>query len=351
MQPDDLLRARAKEGLEAARRARVAKDDTARVQALTSAWEAARELADGSLVATTSWRLAKARYDLGLVDTTLDALAPLLEHSIEERGLWGVKQRVGPFDHYEAGLRALEPLTRRHWDHHGYGPTLLDPLWEAWFAAQEARGHAFTAAWGRIVRAWSAATTGQLDTVRAVVLSTAQHRPEAFAHDPHAHPRAATAHDSAGWLQVDAARMLLRAATWAASERVAWEAQELLMDAVEDVRLDHRSDPWLLDAMLHAAERFGGWTIEPADVQAYRRLAPHLPSAHRARAAAWLGRHDGGPAAGPAVDAARACAANFVGPEWTVASWLDAHRAGQEGALDHARAEAARTGVVMAGLD
>ncbi|MCB9680959.1 MAG: hypothetical protein H6733_05755 [Alphaproteobacteria bacterium] len=354
---DDVVEERIKQALEDARRAREAGDADARLRHLSGALDDALGLADPAVVANVAWRLAKARFDHGQHATTLDALEPLLATTWRERNLWGVREVVGPFDHYPKGLAALPALTRRVWDHEGYRHAALPPLWEAWIAAWQARGDAFSAAWGQVTFAWQQAATGAVDAVRDVTHRIGRLGPKDFADAPTHHPRADTAEGSAAWLQLDAARTLLRAATWAGRERVAWEASELLEDAAEDVALDRRADFWFLDALLQAAARFG-WS-DPvtrygdalaafADADPASRRHPPLAEAHRARARAWRAAIDGrSEACALFADAARALHADHAGPEWVVQAWLDA--AGQPGAppdaLSRARAEAARTGV------
>lgn len=338
MREDD-LRARVQFGFEAARAARERSDTTARLAALDDAHAAALALRDVSLLSTAAWRLAKARYDGGLNDQLIEPLAPLVSERWRARSLWGTREVVGPFDHYEQGLAALAPLSRRHHDHVGYGGDVLPALWDAWVAVRERREEPVLVAWGQVQRAWWMACTGRLDSLFELVHRYTVLPPSAFAHDRHRHARAPDPPGSLPWVQLDLARTLLHAATWAGVDKLAAEALDHLEDAAEDAELDRHGDFWFLDAILRASERFG-WGSEPTYASAYAHLTAQgdVPEVHRLRGAALLARARGG-GRDETVTAALACARVHAGPEWVVEAWREA------GELDKARETAARFGV------
>jgi hypothetical protein len=354
---EDHLRERITSALHEAKDARVRHDQGARETWLEQAWADARTLGDASLLSATCWRLAKARYDRGAAEGLIEALAPMVQPDIHEIGEWGVKQAVGPFDHYEPGLRALAPLCRRHWDHLGYASEVVDKLWLAYSEAQRKREDPFLAAWGDVQRSWQLACAGRSDELAAMVATYARLSPGRFGTGPHRHPRAEDVPTSIYWVQLDLARTLLHAATWAHDERRTWEAMELVEDAAEDCGLDRHTDFWFLDTMLHAAGRFGRAEVVERYLPAYRNVlegsSPELPAVHRLRGQAWLAflarqRSTAQERAIQALDQARH---HRAGPEWVVECALlaaIASDAGQSIALRAvAREEAARTSVVM----
>ncbi|MCB9665497.1 MAG: hypothetical protein H6732_15400 [Alphaproteobacteria bacterium] len=341
---DDVLRDEVRALLEGARHARADGDDDGRCRVLEEAVAGAVRLGEPALLQAACWRLAKARHDQGRHDALLDALAPLLA-PLHERSVWGTRRTVGPFDHYAAGLDALVPVVRAHQDALGYRDPRVEQLWTAWEAAQEERPDAVLRAWGRTQRAWAWACTGQLAPLTELVQRHARLHPRDLDGARSRHPRARGAEDSLGWIQLDGARTLLRAATWAGDEALAWQAQELLEDAAEEVGLDRHADGFWLDALLRAAERFGWEVPRTAYGPAYAALAASggLPGAHALRAAAWLARDRGEDGVPLAAAAAEALAAARAGPEWVVEAW---HEAGRP---DEARRVAEVHGVAWSG--
>lgn len=357
---EEQLRAQITAALHDAKDARVRQDLGAREAALVQAREGAARLGDAALLGVACWRLAKLRYDAGEAEGLIDALAPLVQLKVEERGVWGVKQQVGPFDHYEAGLRALPAIARRHWDHLGYAHPIVEQLWLAYSEAQRQRQDPFLAAWGDVQRSWQLACTGRLDELVALTLTYARLTPARFGPGPHRHPRADDAASSVHWVQVDLARTLLCAATWLHDEPRAWEAMELLEDAAEDAGLERSVDFWFLDAVLRSAGRFARTEIVERYLPAYEAVLASEPielaPAHRARGQAWLAflrrqRATAQEHASLALDLTRH---HRAGPEWVVeTALLGAIAAPPERAVALravAREEALRTGVVMCDL-
>jgi hypothetical protein len=353
---EHVLRERIKHALHAAKDARVAGDTHARHEALERAWTDACALNDAVLLATACWRLAKARHDTDPAAGLIDALTPLVSQQVEERGVWGIKHDVGPFDHYEAGLRALPLLTRQHWDHHGYGSDIVDRMWRAYIAKQHEREELYLMSWGQVQLCWQLACSGKLDDLSDIVLAFARLSPERFTQGGHQHPRANDIPSSVYWVQLDLSRALLRGATWAHQERRAWEAMELMEDAAEDVGLNRHQDFWFLDAILRSAGRFGDERTVKRYLEPYAALIDagnDIADVHLERGKAWIAflqrkqatteRH-----ASQALDLARH---HHAGPEWVVESALLAavasppHRAVALRAV--ARDEAARTAVSM----
>jgi hypothetical protein len=340
---EDRLRDAALRGLDDAKKHREAGDEPARLAALEAAVTAASALADGPLLAASCWRLAKARFDGGDDTRLLEALRPLLAHDVEERSVWGIKQKVGPFDHYVAGLRALPAISRRHWDAVGYADGALGDFWRHYIAWYEEREDPFLAAWGHVHLAWEAACRGELDDVRAMALKYARLSPNGFGQGEHRHPRAVDGPTSVWWVQMDLHRTWLRVATWTGAERSAWEARELLEDAAEDAELDRTTDFWFLDAVQQAAHRFGWTDVPEAQRAAYAAHLPTLPEFHRARADAHLARV-GGADPLPALTRAWSLAPTLPGPEWIVDVARQAAEVEPSWAERGAQ-EAARTGV------
>lgn len=361
MQQDQALREIARIGLEGARDARRRDDLPLAVAQLEAALAAAIELGDASLLATVCWRLAKARYDADDTAHMVASLAPLMGGELEERGVWGVKRTVGPFDLYAPSLRALEPLARRHWDTEGYGLPLLAELWGAWSEAQAAAGEPFLAAWGDVQRAWQWACSGHREALEATVQRVVRLSPDHFQAGTHRHPAAPDGPASAPWLELDVARTALRSATWGGRERDALDAMDIMEDAAETAELRREADPWFLDAAVHAADRFGWDAVAERYIAAWAERITHtdVPATHQQLASGLLARR-----AGRQPDAAHAYlrAADLAreqrrGPEWVVSAHLGAARslaadapAAAEAQRELARCEARRTAVFMEGL-
>ena len=346
----DTLKTEAKNHLAAAKLARADGDDEGRLLALVKAREAAVASEDGDLVATTCWRLSKARYDLGHNALLFESLGPLIAQDYSVRNAFGVPQQQSIFDLHEPGLRALEPLTRRYWDHVGYLDERIEPLWTAWIAAQEAREEPSLAAWGAVQLSWHHAVTGRVDAVFDTMMQFAKASPKRFRQGSHRHARAADPEASLAWVQLDLARTALRAATWACAERRAWQAAEFLEDAAEDTGLDRTRDPWWLDAMCRAAERFQWKDQPPTYGAAYAALGQdaRLPLTHQLRVASWQARAGGQSevASQTALEAARTALAEHAGFEWAVESL---HEAGSPEAFSEAATLKERTGVQVRG--
>lgn len=310
---DDARREAIQHAFAQAKAAREAKDAAAREASLVAAQEHAIALRDPGFLATACFRLAKARFDDGEGDV-IEALAPLVASRLHERSMWGTRVDVNPFDRYEAGLRALEPLTRRHWDHRGYAARreTVDALWAHWRAAWEAREDRFLVAWGDVVAAWAHAARGEVEALRALVMRHARHRPAAFAGSRHRHAEDTDGTRSVLLVQRDLARTWLRGATWAGDAQAAWQARELLEDALADLDQPRHASPWDLEALVDALDTFEGGADE-ADRRMLGRLAEGLPEAHRLRMQA---------TATGAVDgyrrSAEAALASLAGPEWAV---------------------------------
>lgn len=336
------LRVRAQEALREAREARERGDESARLRALEQAREAADPVQDDpTLFAAACWRLARARYDNGLHEHLLEAVAPLLDTHRRVRGTFGVRRVVGPFDAYEPALRAVGPLARAVADHHGYHDPTLRALWTALSEWAEREQDGYLRWWSVVERAWVDAVTGRIDEVRAVSHQVSALRPSAGL-SQHRHTRASRPEQSVPWLQVDMARTRLRAEVWAGDRRGALDSVEEILDACAGVDLAPHHDPWVLDALRHAHLAYDLPRVPDAWRRGWDALPemPELPEPHRLRV--------GARTAADHARAARELHRRRAGPEWVVEAWLQAAEATSDDPspwLEQATQEARRAGV------
>lgn len=290
--------------------------------------EAAREAlelpSDHPLRQVTAWRLAKAEYDHGTPQAMIEALRPILDQD-------------DPFEHYRAGLRAADPVTRHYWDHVGYGEPLILELWEAASRAWRRDGDPYLAAVGDLQRAWQFACRGEREALRDLVQHYGNLTPDTFGEGPHRHPRAPDAPTSVFHVQLDLARTALWSACWTRDDRLAWEAGELAEDAAEGAGLERLEEVWYLDPVLRASITFGD-TVAP-DTQAawlgqLSRLSEPRRTVHLGLAHGLLARRAGEQTAKQHfLDAAHAAGQATIGPEWLADALAEAWRTDPEESL------------------
>ncbi len=303
-----------------ARQARGSGDLSACAEALERAGLTALELADDHpLRQVVAWRRSKVAFDR---DAPLQAL-----HAIEE-----VLAGPDPFAHYPNGLNAAEPLAAAVWDAHGYGFDAIDRLWRAYSATHRQRGDPFLAAMGDVQRGWQLACSGQLSALSKLLDAYGALTPKSFGDGPHRHARAEDAPTSVFWIQMDLARITLRAATWSRDRSLAHDALEVYEDALSEAGETRLSVYWFVECAGRAALAFG-WSDLSDVVDAWWRTAPALdhPRAplHQALALA-AAHHDTGQhsaAIDAYADAVHQAHRLHAGPEWEVDARLWGHEA------------------------
>ncbi len=301
-----------------ARRARAEDDLGAARHALAEAVACADRLGDLSWVSITRWRSAKAAFDQEDPAGALTAIEPLLQ--LDE-----------PFADYAGGLKAVGPMTRLAWDQLGYGDRRPERLWQAWTAHHRRIGDPFLAAMGEVHAAWPLACRGELDALSALLERWAAVTPRRFGSGPHRHAEAPDTPASVFWVQRDVARTVLRGATWAGADRLAWLAWEALEDAMEDTGGDRTADYWFLESVARAGLRFG-WedalSYLPPWEEAAARLEHPRADLHRALTAGELSRHRGDPDTAREHFLAAVLAVGDSGPEWLADALREAARCG-----------------------
>ncbi|MEM6928422.1 MAG: hypothetical protein AAF602_15920 [Myxococcota bacterium] len=182
----------------------------------------------------TRWRLAKAHHDQQRPSDALTALDPLVEAG-------------DPFAGYPQGLDAVGALAVEAWHRLGYAERRVDRLFVAAEAVHEASGDRVRSTQSRLQRLWASACRGDRNIVHDELQSFVEFDPGAFEAGPSRHPRAPDAAGSVAWLQLDAARTALRAATWARDPELADLAEDAFEDAATDADLDREAEIWFLE--------------------------------------------------------------------------------------------------------
>lgn len=318
-----------------AREARRAGASTAVLAHLDHALALARREGDLAGQQVAGWRRAKAIYDHGEAEALPDALDPLL--ALDDL-----------FSHYPQGLSAAQPITRRIWDHLGYGDERVLRLWEAYSAHHRRLGDPWLASQGDVQRAWHLACRGELAQVVAVSEHYQGLSPARFGRGPTKHPEAEDTTLSLFWVQADLARVALRAATWAGEARAATDAEELLLDALATAGRPMEKDPWVVDALCRAADRFERVT---APWRAWKTHLSRWETDHVALAALGQGvlhrrAGDGAAAVRDFERAASLAQAHHAGFEWVADALQQAQRVDPSPERDaRLRALRTRTGV------
>lgn len=229
--------ARVEEALTRARTARSQADLTAATAALVHAVGLADPLGtDHPLMVKARWRLAKVHHDQGAPDAALTALGPLFE-----------PDDADPFLGYPQGRDAVGPLATLAWHRLGYADPRIDRLWQRVQAAFDEAGDPVRATQARLQRLWSTACRGARGPLTSELDAFATLDVRRFAEGPSRHPRAPDAIGSVPWLQLDAARTALRAATWSRDPDLADRAEDLFEDAATDADLDRSVEIWFLE--------------------------------------------------------------------------------------------------------
>lgn len=261
------------------------------------------------LHAILAWRRAKLALDLGDAEASLACLAPLLEDPAD------------PFAHYPQGLNAATPLASAAWDQLGYGHPTLRSLWARCSTAWRLRGDRYQEHAVQIQLAWDQACAGDLDRLADALDTFDALLPSELADGPTRHPRAPDAAGSVPYLQLDLARTVLRAGTWARQGWLLDRAEDLLEEAAEELDLQRTRAYWFLEPIALARLRLGR-SDPDGYVTAWLALAPELdhPRAgfHRALARAEASRDDRSTAASIFEDASRQARAGRYGPEWEI---------------------------------
>jgi len=198
--------------------------------------------AEHPLRTKTRWRLAKAHHDAGEADRALGALAPLLDDD-------------DPFLGYPQGLDAVHALAVQAWHRIGYDDPRVDRLWERAESGHDAAGDPVRAAQASLQRLWAAACRGESLTEALERFATLD--PHPFEAGPSRHPRAPDAGGSVPWLQLDAARTALRAATWSRDAELADLAEDLFEDAATEAELDRAREIWFVEPIALVRCRLG----------------------------------------------------------------------------------------------
>ncbi|MEN0067919.1 MAG: hypothetical protein AAGA48_37665 [Myxococcota bacterium] len=228
-----------------ARAARAAADLDRATTALTDAAAHSDALAtDHPLRAKTRWRLAKVHHDEARPTQALDALTPLLSDEGD------------PFVGYPQGLDAVGAIAEQVWHRLGYRESRVDVLWRAVERAHEATADRVRATQARLQRLWSTSCRGERDRLSTELEDFSMLDPRAFAEGPSRHPRAPDAVGSVPWLQLDAARTALRAATWSGDAALADLAEDLFEDAATDADLDRDNEIWFLEPIALVRRRW-----------------------------------------------------------------------------------------------
>jgi hypothetical protein len=316
-----------------AREARRANDVPRLLSALRAGLDLARASEEASLVATAAWRLSKAEHDHGSAAAALEALRPLLIDPPTLRdNLWTRPRPCTPFEFSATTVDAVPELVRRYGDHEGYGPSLVPLLWTAWTAWYAERGEAVMAAWGRVEAAWPAACRGEVAATADVLARTEQLSAADLHGARRRHARADDVPGSLPWLHLDAARTALCAATWAGEERAAWDAREALLDATAQLGASAAEDPWTVDAITRADDRFGWPGQEQRTI--WLRALPGRADTFGALARATTARWSASPGWADALaDAAKAAEDARIGPEWAAQAWRELSVGGDDRAI------------------
>jgi len=337
----DTLAATVRESLAKATDRRARADGSSCIYALNIAWEAATELADPHLVATCSWRLAKAHHDFGDPEGMVEAVRPLFCAPLTERAnLFMAPQAVGPFDHYPNSARAAERLSNHYTDRAGYGEPLIREILTSLAQHHADSGDPVLAARARVSLAWWHGCRGEATELWSILNSYLRLSPDGFAADAcegaHRHPKASSIATSLFHVQRDLARSALRSATWTGDVRRAHTAMQLMEDATEDVGI---TSPWVVDAACHAAWRFDweaiasqyqprwGLTLSPDKHPVHAQLIEAITAQNASRA----------------VEAGREALRSHRGPEWAAAAFQIAFKLGDR--HDHLSPVVQRYGV------
>ncbi len=303
-----------------ARSARQVGDGPACIEALRAASAVAVERGEPDGMALTSWRHAKAIYDFGAPESLMDALGPAL--SVE-----------APFRAYPRGLDAVERVTRHVWDHVGYSDHRVDRLWSAYVAHYRVEGDPYLAAMGEVHAAWAWACRGEVTALSEWLERWSATSPRTLGSGPHRHADAPDTGSSVYWIQMDVARVVLRGATWAGEERLAWTAWQAYEDAVEDAGVQRDEQYWFLEPVCRGALKFG-WKRALPYLPAWQRAAavlahPRAPL-HREVLRAELARARGDLPGAEArfMEAVRLAAG--TGPEWLADALTEAERCGAD---------------------
>lgn len=282
--------------LERARMARSHGDGAGCLRALEEAQVRAQGTDRAVMVA---WRRAKAEHDFGTAHGVLASVTPLI----------GAED---PFAGSDAALTAVDVLVRAIRDEAGYLSPVPDRLLELASRAWLARGDIIRSLWVEVQLAWALACRGDLEALEAMVARAERIRPRDVGGSSSRHARAADPQSSLAWMQLDLARTWLRGATWCRDLSHLPGAIDALEDALEATGLNHRADPWVLEAW-HAGLRLRGSSLSQGDLQAWEHALRTVESArqrlHRQLRFALIGRDGFLPAAATAKDLA-------VGPEW-----------------------------------
>lgn len=300
--------------LEQARTHRSAGDLGSSRTALTNAIRLADQLEDPAWSQITRWRSAKAAFDDRDPSAVLDLVEPLL--ALDE-----------PFEHYPTGIDAIPRITRQAWDSLGYADGRIDALWSAWTRHHRRAGDPYLAAMGEVHTGWALACRGELPALSALLDRWSSATPRSFGRGPHRHADAPDTRSSVFWVQRDVARTVLRGATWAGVERLAWSALETLHDAVQDIGTAPADDYWFLEPVGRAQLRFG-WS-DPGGVQdawpiAAAALTHPRSEFHRALTHAELARRDGRRDHARETFERASTHAEGAGPEWMADALIEA---------------------------
>ncbi len=198
--------------------------------------------ADHPLRRKTRWRLAKVHHDARRPDLALTALEPLFEAD-------------DPFLGYPTGLDAVGPLAVQAWHRGGYGDLRVDRLFQA--VEQAVAGDPVRATQARLQRLWARACRGDRHGLAQELEAFARLEPGAFADGPSRHPRALDAAGSLPWLQLDAARTVLRAAPWARDPALGAPAGDHVGDAAPPPGLERTGEIWFLEPIALVRRRLG----------------------------------------------------------------------------------------------
>jgi hypothetical protein len=306
--------------LASAREARQAGDLARARDAISDAVTASEALEDPAWMAVSRWRLAKAAYDDGDPLAALDAVSPLLE-------------RGDPFADYPAGTKAVDPISCLAWDTLGYRDRRPEKLWTAWTALHRQQGDPFLAGMGEVRSAWPLACRGELEGLSRLLERWCGMTPRRFGTGPHRHPDAPDAESSVFWIQKDIARTVLRGATWAGAERLAWAASEVLEDAMEDTGTERSTDYWFLECISRAQLHFG-WDDIAGYTTAWIEQAAALTHArapfHRALTAGEVARSRDDMTSARTHFLTATHQASGLGPEWRADALREAIRCGEE---------------------